>query len=90
MYLEEMTGHVFCRKVGRIKKSLYINIPSKIARMLDITKGSSLHIMVQDGKVTLSKDQESRDKPEPMLDQKDKQGNDTSGEGKLKGVLGED
>lgn len=86
-----MTGHVFCRKVGRIKKSLYINIPSKIAKMLDITKGSSLDIMVQDGKVILSKDQdESRDKPEPILDSKDKQGNDTSEEGNLKRVLEED
>jgi bifunctional DNA-binding transcriptional regulator/antitoxin component of YhaV-PrlF toxin-antitoxin module len=84
-----MTGHVFYRKVGRIKKSLYVNIPSKIARMLDITKGSSLHIMVQDGMVTLSKDQDnnSRDKPEPIPDPKDKQGNDKSGEDNLKRML---
>jgi antitoxin component of MazEF toxin-antitoxin module len=84
-----MTGHVFGRKVGRIKKSLYVNIPSKIARMLDITKGSSLHIMVQDGKVILSKEDESRDKPEPIPDQKDKQGNDKSEEDNLKRVLEE-
>jgi antitoxin component of MazEF toxin-antitoxin module len=53
-----MTGDIFRRKVGRIKKSLYVNIPSKIAKMLDITKGSSLYVIVQNGKVILSKNPE--------------------------------
>ncbi|CUR52641.1 Putative transcriptional regulator AbrB [Nitrosotalea devaniterrae] len=53
-----MTENIFLRKVGRIKKSLYVNIPSKIAKTLDITKGSSLYVIVQDDKVILSKNPE--------------------------------
>jgi len=67
-----MTGNIFLRKVGRIKKSLYVNIPSKIAKTLDITKGSSLYVIVQDGKVILSKnpedDRSDTDQSRPSLE----------------------
>ena len=75
-----MTGYSYRRKVGRIKKSLYVNIPSKIAKMLDITRGSNLYVVFQDGKVILSKNPEDEvqvtGKSRPILETQARTGNE--------------
>lgn len=80
------------RKVAAIKKSVYVNIPSKISKEIGIAKGSILHVTLEGGKVILSRDQNEKvvtnQTPEP--EPEDKSNNYTSVEGNLKRMLEED
>lgn len=75
-----------------IKKSVYVNIPSKIAKAIGIAKGSVLNVALEGDRVILSKDQDEKvvTNEIPMLDPEDKPNNYTSGEGNLKRMLEED
>jgi hypothetical protein len=48
------------RKVAAIKKSVYVNIPSKISKEIDIVKGSILFVALEGERVVLSKDQNKK------------------------------
>ncbi len=76
------------RKVAAIKKSVYVNIPSKISKEIGIVKGSILYVTLEGERVILSKDQS---KKEVVANQTqalgDKQVNGTKCEDSLKRVL---
>lgn len=79
------------RKVAAIKKSVYVNIPSKISKEIGIAKGSILHVTLEGGKVILSKDPDGKvvTNQTTMLNPEDKPDNYTVGEGNLKRMLEE-
>lgn len=84
-----MTG-IYKRKVGAIKKSVYVNIPSKISKEIGIAKGSVMYLTLDGERVILSKSQDGKDAvkdnaatPEP----KGKSSNDASARSNLKRLL---
>lgn len=84
-----MTG-IYKRKVGAIKKSIYINIPSKISKEIGIAKGSVLYVTLEGGRVILSKSHDAKDTMKdnaPTQKPKGKSSNDISEGGNLKRLL---
>lgn len=49
----DYTVRVYRRKVAAIKKSVYVNIPSKIAKEMGVAKGSVLDVTLQGGRIVL-------------------------------------
>ncbi|MHB8602684.1 MAG: hypothetical protein ACYC6W_01580 [Nitrosotalea sp.] len=87
-----MTG-IYKRKVGAIKKSVYINIPSKISKEIGIAKGSVLYLTLEVGRVILSKSQDGKDAMKdnaPTQEPKGKSSDDASVRSNLKRLLEED
>jgi|GEM_PF-6651463 bifunctional DNA-binding transcriptional regulator/antitoxin component of YhaV-PrlF toxin-antitoxin module len=87
-----MTG-IYKRKVGAIKKSVYINIPSKISKEIGIAKGSVLYVTLEGGRVILSKSQDGKDIMKdnaPTQKPKGKSSNDVSVRNNLKHLLEKD
>ncbi|HET7336964.1 MAG TPA: hypothetical protein VFJ23_03625 [Candidatus Nitrosotalea sp.] len=87
-----MTG-IYKRKVGAIKKSVYINIPSKISKEIGIAKGSVMYLTLDGERVILSKSQDGKDTMKDNAstqEPKGKSNNDISGGGNLKRLLDED
>lgn len=83
---------IYKRKVGAIKKLVYVNISSKISKEIGIAKGSILYVTLEGGRVILSKSQDGKDTMKdnaPTQEPKGKSGNNTSG-GNLKHLLDED
>lgn len=84
-----MTG-IYKRKVGAIKKSVYINIPSKISKEIGIAKGSVLYLTLEGEKVILSKHQDEKDAVKdnaPTQEPKGKSSNDINVRNNLKRLL---
>jgi len=87
-----MTG-IYKRKVARIKKSVYVNIPSKISKAIGIVKGSVLYVTIEEGRVILSKNQDETGaikNQAPTLESEYRPNKETkSGDGSLKRLLEE-
>ncbi|MGI0086719.1 MAG: hypothetical protein ACREBI_02000 [Nitrosotalea sp.] len=75
-----------------IKKSVYINIPSKISKEIGIAKGSILYVTLEVDRVVLSKEQDEKvvTNHTSMLDTEGKPDNYTGGKANLKRMLEED
>lgn len=56
--LPDCVARTYKRKVAAIKKSVYVNIPSKIAKECAISKGSLLSVTLEGGRVILSRNNE--------------------------------
>ena len=78
------------RKVAAIKKSVYVNIPSKISKAVGIAKGSVLYVTLEEGRVIFSKGQDEQEvmkKQEPGVEAEGRRGNNAGGEDNLHRLL---
>lgn len=67
-----------------IKKSVYVNIPSKISKEIGIAKGSVMYVTLEGDRMILSKSQDGKEIVKdnaPTQEPEGKSNNDTSGGG---------
>lgn len=90
--LSDNPARTYRRKVYAIKKSVYVNIPSKISKEIGIVKGSVMYVTLEGGRVILSKEQDGKEivKYKEPCQEPEERGNDTSKENSLKRLLEKD